>query len=162
VSVSTRAHLDVAEVQLANAERHFTEHPADMRIADVAAAVGLLHAVLGLVPLVREVGDQLDTIPRVAPTTEPVVEREPTPLYDAAVLLEGIAVGADGKLREETLARLVMHHRWPYKDAAQIARHAIDDAGPRAGLVLSAVYALGITPALHMTTSASDIGPVDA
>ncbi|MET8113736.1 helix-turn-helix domain-containing protein [Streptomyces prasinus] len=39
-------HRDEAEKHLANAARHLTEHPGDMRIAEVAAAIGQGHAAL--------------------------------------------------------------------------------------------------------------------
>ncbi|WP_445520514.1 hypothetical protein [Streptomyces sp. NEAU-174] len=39
-------HRAEAEKQLANAARHLTEHPGDMRIAEVAAAIGQGHAAL--------------------------------------------------------------------------------------------------------------------
>lgn len=39
-------HRAEAEKHLANAARHLTEHPSDMRIAEVAAAIGHGHATL--------------------------------------------------------------------------------------------------------------------
>lgn len=41
-------HYREAEVQLRNAERHNTEHPGDMRIAEISAVTAQVHATLAL------------------------------------------------------------------------------------------------------------------
>lgn len=41
-------HRTEAEKHLANAARHLAEHPGDMRIAEVAAAIGQGYAILAL------------------------------------------------------------------------------------------------------------------
>lgn len=44
----TTDHRAEAEKHLANAARHLTEHPGDMRIAEVSAAIGQGYAILAL------------------------------------------------------------------------------------------------------------------
>jgi hypothetical protein len=41
-------HYAKAEELLANADRHITEEPSDMRIAEVSAAAAQVHATLAL------------------------------------------------------------------------------------------------------------------
>lgn len=50
-------HYAAAEVLLANAERHTTEDPGDMRIAEVSAATAQVHATLALAAATAGAGD---------------------------------------------------------------------------------------------------------
>jgi hypothetical protein len=57
-------HYRKAEECAAQADRHLTEDLRDMEIAKVAMGIGQVHATLALAAATREIGDQLDTLPR--------------------------------------------------------------------------------------------------
>lgn len=85
------------------------------------------YALLAQVQYLREIGDQLDTIPRPEPIVDAeVIDFDEDPLHGAASTLESIAIGDEGPARERTIARLVLHAQIPYVDAEQIARKARD------------------------------------
>lgn len=92
-----------------------------------AIAAAQTHALLAQVQYLREIGDQLDTLPRR--------HRAPySPLWEAAALLESVAIGDEGSNREGTIARLVLQAARDehYAGAAGIAEHALLDSFGRA------------------------------
>lgn len=109
-------------------------------------------------PLLREIGDQLDTIPRREPVIAcEVVDEAPadplwdSPRYKAAALLERTGVGDEGEQRELTIARLVLGSSPKYSpdysaDVAVHALHAARDAGGgnKVKAVEAAIATLGI------------------
>lgn len=104
-------------------------------------ATAQVHATLEQAKWLREIVDQLDTLPRS--------RRMPhSPLWEAAALLESIAIGDEGSNREGTIARLVLQAARDerYAGAAGIAKHALLDSFGRSdhGLVREAVALLRI------------------
>lgn len=63
-----RGHYERAEESLQTSRNHTdSSDPGDNRIATHMALQGIGWALLALVPLVREISDQLDTFPRPGP-----------------------------------------------------------------------------------------------
>lgn len=138
---------------------HFTYGDGgDSRVGQALATEAVGRGLLALIPLVKEIGDQLDTIPRREPVIDcEVVDESPAdplwdaPRYKAAALLERTAVGDEGEQRELTIARLVLGSAPRYSpdyaaDVAVHALHAARDAGGvnKVKLVEAAITTLGI------------------
>lgn len=123
----------------------------DTEWAPIMAAQAQTHATLEQAKWLREIADQLDTIPRRPDVYDHCDETDRAgarcrlprkhnghhsiglsgapskdytalfPLHDAADLLEGLAIGDEVPAREMTIARLVLHQVMPYPHAERIA-----------------------------------------
>ncbi|HEY3718333.1 MAG TPA: hypothetical protein VGL39_27740 [Jatrophihabitantaceae bacterium] len=114
-------------------------------------AAAQVHATLAQVSYLREIGDQLDTLPR--PRTVPLsAARRPVTIdrsarAEAAKLLESMAIGDDGEERQRTVDRLVAN---THLNARDIAHEALAMAliPERVIAVLDAMKVLGLDGAL--------------